>query len=727
MDVKSVYNFVPAPEEKDVFKPDWAVQVNHDIPFSDGESGEIELTITAKTPIFIRNGHTKGDKDIFDKIKSGDIRTPNREQQNAYDRYISFSNLNGKYFIPGTSIKGMIRNVLEIMSFSRMKQVGNDIFGFRNLKNDKFNAEITRNKLRTGWLEKIDSNWVITECAIGRISIRDIERNYNVRFNAESSANEKYELLRNIQLLNKFSKNKDLGLTIRGNFIKTGTLYDFNNSGNFEGHLVFFGSIGNKKYEYIYTEPNNNQYDISLDQKERFDAIDKDDTTQWQYLNSNKNPYPNRRIPVFFALDENEKVKHFGFSRLYKITNTKYLEELSPLRTYYNLQENYKLDLSETIFGTVEDTEKVHGKNRNRLSLKGRVYINHAFAQGEVKEGGEVKMVLGSPKASYFPFYLKDSKTYLENATLSGFKKYPLHSTLKDSALNDENSEIETIIKPLPEATVFTCKLRFHNLRKGEIGALLSAISFHGQDDLLDHNLGSAKPLGYGRVNISLRIGSSLKFSLEEYLLAFEQMMLAQKPNWLKSAALKELYAMSKDPLKDFLLKYPQLEYVTDSGQKENEFLKYKELLPYSTFNGGIFKSISGKQQENEKLAFELADKSIKENEQKRLDEIRKRIEIEAEQKKEANRNLEQQIKEEGYKFLENESNFASGRNKIKKFKLIIPIDESDKIIIKAFIERCIKVEGEKGWKSLKRDNWLDVSSWVGRETAQQWYSKLIK
>ena len=39
--VKSTYNFVPAPEEHEVFKPTWADHVSHDIPFEDGESGEI--------------------------------------------------------------------------------------------------------------------------------------------------------------------------------------------------------------------------------------------------------------------------------------------------------------------------------------------------------------------------------------------------------------------------------------------------------------------------------------------------------------------------------------------------------------------------------------------------------------------------------------------------------------------------------------------------------------
>ena len=110
--VKSTYNFVPAPSEDQVFKPDWADKVSHDVPFEDGESGEIEVVITAETPIFIRNGHAKGTED--------------NEFSNA--------NINGekKYFIPATSLKGMTRNVLEILSFSRLNKalVNDDKYSF---------------------------------------------------------------------------------------------------------------------------------------------------------------------------------------------------------------------------------------------------------------------------------------------------------------------------------------------------------------------------------------------------------------------------------------------------------------------------------------------------------------------------------------------------------------------------------------------------------------------
>lgn len=51
--ITAPFNFVPLNEK--VFFPLWAEYVSHDIPFEDGESGEIDITITAKSPIFVRD------------------------------------------------------------------------------------------------------------------------------------------------------------------------------------------------------------------------------------------------------------------------------------------------------------------------------------------------------------------------------------------------------------------------------------------------------------------------------------------------------------------------------------------------------------------------------------------------------------------------------------------------------------------------------------------------
>ena len=99
--IKAPFNFVPLSDK--VFFPDWADEISQDIPFEDGLSGTLELKITAQTPIFVRNGHTKEDADAKN------------------EQYTSFSKTSdNRYFIPATSIKGCIRNVMEIMSFGKM-------------------------------------------------------------------------------------------------------------------------------------------------------------------------------------------------------------------------------------------------------------------------------------------------------------------------------------------------------------------------------------------------------------------------------------------------------------------------------------------------------------------------------------------------------------------------------------------------------------------------------
>lgn len=95
MALTSPYNFVPLNSK--VYIPDWYGLVSQDIPFEDGEDGYIELTWHNGSPLFIR-----------DKDKDDPEHAP--------------MNINGRYFIPGSSIKGMLRNVLSILSFGKMQE-----------------------------------------------------------------------------------------------------------------------------------------------------------------------------------------------------------------------------------------------------------------------------------------------------------------------------------------------------------------------------------------------------------------------------------------------------------------------------------------------------------------------------------------------------------------------------------------------------------------------------
>ena len=168
-----------------------------------------------------------------------------------------------------------------------------------------------------------------------------------------------------------------------------------------------------------------------------------------------------------------------------------------------------------------------------------------------------------------------------KNAIIRGYKRYPVHSTIKKSLLTNENEKVRTKFKPLDAGTVFKGKIRFHNLKKAEIGALLSALTFHGQSENCFHNIGMAKPLGYGKIKIELSM-PNLAHTQQEYLDAFESEITKAIPNWKNAPQLTELFAMCKeDQTKDRFLIYQKLE-------KPNEFVNAKKakeyLFPYSRF-----------------------------------------------------------------------------------------------------------------------------------------------
>lgn len=94
---KAPYNFVPLSDK--IYYPEWSGFTTIDIPFVNGVSGRIEYTLTARTPIFVRNGGAKQKEET----------RPTSE----------FSEFNNKYFIPATSIKGCMRNALTIISFGK--------------------------------------------------------------------------------------------------------------------------------------------------------------------------------------------------------------------------------------------------------------------------------------------------------------------------------------------------------------------------------------------------------------------------------------------------------------------------------------------------------------------------------------------------------------------------------------------------------------------------------
>jgi CRISPR-associated protein (TIGR03986 family) len=550
--ITAPYNFVPLNDR--VFFPPWAEDVSHDIPFSDGESGVIDIEITAKSPIFIRD-------------HSSDKENPSQEFCHH-----KMQDGSKQYYIPGSSLKGMTRSVMEILSFAKMEFINDATLSVRDMSDRK---HLVGQANGCGFLVKKDKEYYIQDCGKPiTISYNEVKNATGKWLKGIESAKEKYNKIGNV-LKELPIKKIQKSMNVRGRKIPK-TIAIFDQTSKQKGILVCTGSINNKKNEFIFM-PNGRTLSLNKDIVKKFETVyfneESIDGQFWQ--NKQKNGY---KIPIFYKKDGNN-IQAIGLTQLFKLAYNKTIHQA------IKQDKKDNLDLPETILGTV----------KNKFALKGRVYFSHLASTHVTFENKTKEEILGTPNASYYPNYIEQNDTYNnkinqyatlmdEDAVIRGYKRYPLHKSLKESQKTNENEKVRTKFKSLDSGSKFIGKIRFHNLKKAEIGALLSALTFHGNSDKYMHNLGMAKPLGYGKIEIKLTL-KNLNHSQDEYLDEFEKLMCNNIPNWKNSQQLKELFAMADiNTNNDDKLIYQQLKNQYD----KNEFVEAKKrkefLLPYSRY-----------------------------------------------------------------------------------------------------------------------------------------------
>lgn len=571
--VKSPYNFLPAPKGNEVFYPDWANQVNQDIPFSDGESGEIEFTITAETPIFIRNGHSAN------------------QETDEFSHYVDKDG-NKRYFIPATSVKGMVRNVLEIVANSKLTQINDHKHSVRQIMrtegtviDEGYELSQDENKrvIKCGYLIKKNDRYYIYSCGKPlKIRYTDLDQKFKCDFDGQFGVKDKanirenfdhrtaaykYELLEGEELENSFEihpldeDDKQKSWVSKFQPLQYARFsQDIPGVETFEGTIVLVGQASNynistsRKGEYVFRgvkkeilENDNNRIEVSKEKIKDFKFVNRDgegeniELKDWGYWKSKIK----EGIPVFFrerVLKGEKEIVDFGLSFMYKQPAMFGIKDLLP-------KYSDKNDLTEILFGRADKGN----------SLKGRVFFGNAKCVDDPKVLNKVKVTLSSPRSSFTPFYLLQKgnlnrkvssfNTYnkFPKGELRGFKRYPVKST---TIPHEGVSEaMQTQFKPLDKNTQFKCKIRFHNLRKLEIGALLYSISL-GQVADVYQNLGYAKPLGYGVIKISDLNTGNCTMKTEDYIEIFEvEMMVLFGDSW--TTRIEELLTMSRKQKED--------------------------------------------------------------------------------------------------------------------------------------------------------------------------------
>ena len=346
----------------------------------------------------------------------------------------------------------------------------------------------------------------------------------------------------------------------------------FDNEGD-EGVIVFTGQPGERKigknktksgkdswkgkfFEFVFpceTERRNILLDDSL--VNTFISIHKNSPDYKDFRKSQL--MDGEKIPVFFIYKEDGKtVDAIGLSYMFKYPAYNSIYDALPTE---HLSDSR--DLSECIFGNIS----------SEGALSGRVLFGNALADEECQALNERPVVLSSPNPSYYPLYLGDGQTWnSETIHIAGRKRYPIRNQLSESPIG--TGEMENRMVPLASGSVFHETVRFHNLKRVELGALLSSILFHNQKECF-HSIGAGKPLGYGKVTIEV-----LNFqqdAIEELLYDFENLMSQNILNWKHTSSLTELFAMAKG-----IPDGRESEFVymnMDTNRDKNEFVKGKD------------------------------------------------------------------------------------------------------------------------------------------------------
>lgn len=688
--IRAPYNFVPLSNQ--VFSPRWAENLSQDVPFSDGVSGTIILNIVAKSPVFVRNGHTKEDK-----------------ESSASD-YKSFSKTpDGRYFIPGTSIKGAVRNVLEIMSFGKIRLDKDRKFAQREWNNDKlYNLKSKQKDFNCGWLKwNVSKGYYIENCGKPyRIAHTKLDKYFKTkglgeklfenkfsiasRFNLNDeveykgqkydpkTASYKYALTGGIKILGdlRFKNDVDYSKPRKENRVEVSDV-------GFEGDIVFTGQPNQWRFPRPTTLTTNagKFYDFVFKkmQNENIRLVSDEDFKKYESIYSKSvdwklwiNKITSSGIPVFFRLDEQNEIYDWGLAFLYKLPyeNTPY--ETLPPEHHCN-----DYDLADCMFGT----------NDKENSIKGRVSFGHALCIEQSPEvvGNAVRLVLSSPKASYYPTYIKQTgrngnvdtyETY-NDGVISGWKRYPVRRDVW--GVSTGSDQLDTILYPLRKNTRFVSTVRFHNLKLCELGALLSALSFHGNEDCF-HQLGQGKPFGYGKVKMSLalRINDERygKYSKEVFMACFEDTMANENFSIIDDSVCR-LIAMARANVTGQAYEYMGM----SNTPRDNEFLQAKQhrnyLLPFEESQGSLtllYPQYCDAVAEMKGISIKIKEKAAEEKRFQEQEAENKRLEMKC---------LQQKMKDEALA-LAQKGNYVAAIEKYEHAYLVQP-EES----IQWYIKDC--------------------------------------
>lgn len=525
------YNFVELPTDIVKIKPEDLPQQNVYYPQSEKRyTGRIECTLTTESPLYIRCGLTKSEFDCG---------TESKDLPDFF--YTDPTSKDSKPVIPGSSLRGMLRSLIEIVSFSKIEKVSdNKRLFFRAVAENPKKSSVGRaykkyvepNKIQAGYLYQDNQGWYIQPA---------------IRLNKHSFAWVKQRDL-NLEQLKNFDDDDYHPQYIDISFQRAAIDFKDKAKRFFAFNVDSPNVYQNKeKQGVLVTSGNMKQSDKASPRRNHCvifkpdletDKLRLSDTAIEHYCNAltdfqKQTPFHENygileeKRPVFYYPPENgNKLGFFGQSPNFRIPyspegngNAATVIDFIPPK----LRESSLIDLTDAIFGWVKDDENLDKEIRQRGS---RIF----FTNGEYKSSENgiwykgnpndtvTPKILSEPKPTTFQHYLvQPSETEADKSKLKHYANNPIQETvIRGHKLywhKGSNPDIEhpdgdkaegtqiTKIKPIKPGVSFEFNIHFENLNEIELGAILWILKIAAEPKYC-LSLGMGKPLGMGAVKV---------------------------------------------------------------------------------------------------------------------------------------------------------------------------------------------------------------------------------
>ena len=454
---KAPYNFIPL--NKTVVRAEFASREQmpgFDTYDTDSYTGYIEYQLETVTPLYIR--------DTFESLSKDDKVNPD------------FFSPASRRKIPGSSIRGMTRTLVETVSWGKFENFEKDkllyyrtmadkcksvMFEYQgNMSSGNYKAKTLKYKFYAGYLTKEDFDYYIIP--------------------AEKSNNGK-QFVR----FKKSDKTREF-------------VVEKKSDGRY---LVVSGHMKLKELDWLINQPDFKEERIPIPEEDvvayekdvnRYaDKNGKKDGDLFRQLRASKEEF----VPCFYVRWKDSKGNDrisFGHTGYFRLAYKKSIGDHVPV----TLKDNNIIDLAGAVFGEkslfatrvfFEDVEIISG-------------------QKNVLEKVVSPKILSSPKPTTFQHYLEQKNNDINNllhwnseASIRGYKYYWHRNNPEWSEGAVKKSSQHTVITAVRTGVSFKGRIRFENLSNVELGSLMFVLDLPENHC---HKLGMGKPLGLGSVKI---------------------------------------------------------------------------------------------------------------------------------------------------------------------------------------------------------------------------------